>query len=262
MQSLSFFNPLIHVFVGMILLMSSLWIYQVRTRNATIVDVGWAFGMGVSICYLAWSCEGDLGRRILIAILLGLWSLRLAGYLFYSRIIKGQGEDRRYASMRAAMSQHPNAGFFVIFQMQSLFVVIFMTPMLFALTSPVPLWTWHDILAIFIWLIAVLGEGLADGQLHRFKSDPMNRGKTCQLGLWKYSRHPNYFFEWLHWFTYPLLAWGSTQGMYVWILPAMMLVFLLKLTGIPYSESQALKHRADYAEYQRKTSKFIPWFKF
>lgn len=252
--------PITNVFLFMASLMTLLWLTQVVTRNATVVDVGWALGMGLSACYLAWVSDGDAGRRILTASLLGLWSLRLAGHLFYTRIISAHGEDRRYATLRETMGKHANAGFFAIFQMQSIFVVVFMTPIAAVLTSRQPLWQWHDFVAIGFWIIAVVGEAIADKQLFQFKSNPDNQGKTCQTGLWLYSRHPNYFFEWLHWFAYPFIAWGSAYADWAWILPAMMLIFLLKLTGIPYSEAQALKHRKDYAAYQKKTSMFVPWF--
>lgn len=250
-----------NVFLGMAALMTILWVYQVFARNATIVDVGWSFGMAFSTCYLAWVSDGDLGRRIFAASLICLWALRLGGYLFYARILKGHGEDPRYANMREIMKQHQHAGFFAIFQMQTIFVVLFMIPMTVVMHSQQPLWQWHDFIALGFWLVAVLGETIADKQLHQFKINPANRGKTCQIGLWNYSRHPNYFFEWLHWFAYPFIAWGAFHADWTWVMPLMMLVFLLKLTGIPYSESQALKHRSDYAEYQRKTSVFVPWFK-
>jgi steroid 5-alpha reductase family enzyme len=253
--------PLSNVFLGMALFMSLLWLHQACTRNATIVDVGWSLGMGCSAAYLAWVSHGDPGRRLLTACLIAFWSLRLGGYLFYSRILKEKTEDSRYATMRTTFSAHPLAGFFLVFQMQTLFVVLFMVPMLIVLASPEPLWQWHDFVAIGFWLVALIGESLADKQLHHFKSNPANRGKTCNTGLWHYSRHPNYFFEWLHWFAYPFIAWGSVYAGWTWLMPVMMLVFLTKLTGIPYSESQALKHRKDYAEYQRTTSMFLPWFK-
>lgn len=251
---------IINVLIGMIALMTLLWIYQVFSKNATIVDVGWSFGMGLSACYLAFVSDGDLYRRIFAASLMGIWALRLGGHLLYTRIIKGHGEDPRYANMRDIMKQHVNLGFFAIFQMQSIFVVLFMIPMAVVMQSKQPLWQWHDFIALGFWILAVIGESIADKQLHQFKSNADNKGRTCQVGLWKYSRHPNYFFEWLHWFAYPFIAWGTYHSDWTWMMPLMMLIFLLKLTGIPYSESQALKHRSDYADYQRKTSMFVPWF--
>jgi len=116
-------------------------------------------------------------------------------------------------------------------------------------------------IAVVVWLIAVMGEGMADSQLAAHRMDPANRGKTCRSGLWRYSRHPNYFFEFLHWFTYVFLSIGMGTG---WVAvsligPALMLAFLYRVTGIPYTEAQALRTRgADYAEYQRTTSPFVP----
>lgn len=254
--------PLLQVFLGMFTLMSLLWVYQVIKKDATIVDVGWSFGMGLSACYLAWAVDGNPGRQLFATSLIALWSLRLGGYLWYARILKGHSEDPRYLAMRESMGKHASLKFFGVFQAQTLFVVFFMFPFVAVLVDQQPLWQLHDFIAIGFWLIAVIGETIADKQLHQFKTNPVNKGKTCQVGLWQYSRHPNYFFEWLHWFAYPLIAWGSPYGLWAWIMPAMMLLFLVKLTGIPYSESQALKHRADYAEYQKKTPKFFPkWSK-
>jgi len=113
---------------------------------------------------------------------------------------------------------------------------------------------------VLVWVIAVAGEALADAQLARYRSVPANRGRTCRVGLWRASRHPNYFFEWLHWWSYVLLATGSPLWWATLIGPALMLYVLLKVTGIPATEAQAVLSRPDYAEYQRTTSAFIPWF--
>ena len=111
-------------------------------------------------------------------------------------------------------------------------------------------------------VVAVLGERVADRQLARFRSNPENKGKTCRTGLWAYSRHPNYFFEWLLWFSFPLLAvgagWWSAAA---WFGPLLMLTFLFRFTGIPLTERQALRSRgSDYRRYQREVSAFVPWF--
>src|SRR5262249_44045583 len=100
-----------------------------------------------------------------------------------------------------------------------------------------------------------------DLQLEKFKKDPANKGQTCQVGLWNYSRHPNYFFEWLIWVSYFLFACGSSHGIYSIICPAIMLYLLFKVTGIPATEAQALKSRGDqYRDYQKRVSVFVPWF--
>ena len=118
-----------------------------------------------------------------------------------------------------------------------------------------------DHIGLATWLASVGGEALADRQLARFRADPRHRGKTCRAGLWRYSRHPNYFFEWLHWFAYVLLAVGSPIAWLAWSGPVVMYVFLRWISGIPWTEQQALRSRGeDYARYQRSTPMLIPWF--
>jgi cyclopropane-fatty-acyl-phospholipid synthase len=115
------------------------------------------------------------------------------------------------------------------------------------------------VVSALIMVIALMGETVADQQLYKFKLNPENHGKTMDQGLWRYSRHPNYFFEWLHWFAYPIL--GLAVGLYgLWIYPVLMWLFLYYITGIPFNEQQALKNRGqNYRDYQQRTSMFILW---
>jgi steroid 5-alpha reductase family enzyme len=148
---------------------------------------------------------------------------------------------------------------FWFFQSQAVACAVFAVPLLLALLNERPL-GWLDALAVVIWLAAVTGETLADRQLARFRHDQRNRGRVCRSGLWAWSRHPNYFFEWLHWWSYVCLAWGAPWGWLAVIGPAVMLYLLLRLTGIPPTEAQAVRSRGEaYREYQRTTSAFIPW---
>jgi steroid 5-alpha reductase family enzyme len=115
-------------------------------------------------------------------------------------------------------------------------------------------------LAVLTWCGSVAGEALADRQLARFRADPNHRGRTCRAGLWRYSRHPNYFFEALHWVSYPLLAIGAPFAALAWLGPLVMFFFLRFLSGIPFTEAQALRTRGeDYRDYQHRTSMLIPW---
>ncbi len=117
-----------------------------------------------------------------------------------------------------------------------------------------------EIAGIALWLAAIAGETLADRQLAQFRAKPANRGKTCRAGLWRYSRHPNYFFEWLHWWSYVLMGINVSNGWVTLIGPVVMLFFLFYITGIPHTEKQAVASRGDdYREYQRTTSMFFPW---
>ena len=129
------------------------------------------------------------------------------------------------------------------------------------MTNSVPFGGAWDWLGFIIWTTAVGGEVMADRQLARFRRDPDNRGKVCQTGLWHYSRHPNYFFEWIHWWSYVFFAIGSIYWWASLAGPVLMLLFLIFITGIPATEAQAVATRGDaYRRYQRTTSPFIPWF--
>lgn len=240
-------------------LMLVLWLLQVFRRDASVVDVGWAYAVGGLVLYFAASTEGDGVRRGVVACLGSVWAFRLGTYLLLNRVL-GKPEDGRYQALRNRWGTKAHAGFFLFFQAQALLAVVFASPMLLAMADDTPFGTLADGLGVAIWLTALVGEAIADGQLARFRANPVNRGHVCQVGLWRYSRHPNYFFEWLHWWAYPLLALGS-PWVFITLVPlVLMLFFLFKVTGIPYTEKQALKSRGEaYRQYQQTTSVFFPW---
>lgn len=242
------------------LLLSAFWLYARAVRNATIVDLGWTLGVGLIAVLGAATGQGPWRPRVLVACLTGLWALRLAWHLYRDRL-RGQPEDGRYQALRARWGALANTWFFWFFQAQAFLAALFALPALLAMSRPGPDWRLSDGLGTAIWLAAVLGESLADWQLARFRHAPQNRGRTCRAGLWKYSRHPNYFFEWLHWWAYVAIAWPADWGWTAAFAPLLMLYFLFKVTGIPATEAQALTSRGDdYREYQRTTSAFFPWF--
>ena len=149
---------------------------------------------------------------------------------------------------------------FLMFQLQALLIVLFCVPFVAVATNHVNAVTLWTLLGIGIWTVSIAGEGLADHQLARFRANPHNRARTCRDGLWGYSRHPNYFFEWLHWFTYVALAVGSPLFALSWSGPLLVYVFLRWISGIPLTEAQALRTRGeDYREYQRQTPMLFPF---
>ncbi|MBN1557836.1 MAG: DUF1295 domain-containing protein [Lentisphaerae bacterium] len=236
-----------------------LWVIQCRRRDAGVVDVGWTAGVGVMAVVIAAAGSGWVPRRALVGLLGGAWALRLAGYIVANRVL-GPEEDGRYRRMRAYWGRRANLHFYWFFTSQSLLVALFAVPFLPAAALAVPHWRVWDALGLLVWLTAVGGETLADRQLARFRADPANRGRTCRAGLWRYSRHPNYFFEWVHWWTYVAIAAGAPGWAWTLVGPAVMYVFLRWLTGIPYTEQQAASTRGeDYRAYQRTTNMLFPW---
>jgi steroid 5-alpha reductase family enzyme len=252
---------LILVLIGwavMALVMTALWFIQKRTKNAGIVDVAWTLGVGTLGILFAFGTEGYEPRRWIIGVLAGLWSLRLAIHLLQR--IGREPEDGRYKELREAWGEKTQFYMFLFFQVQAFWSMLFALPMLVAAHNPSRPLGILDIAGVLIWIVAVAGEGLADRQLARFKQNPSNRGKVCRQGLWQYSRHPNYFFEWVHWWAYVLLGITGPSGWLTLFGPAVMLFFLFKVTGIPPTEARALKSRGEaYKRYQETTSAFFPW---
>lgn len=243
----------------MAIVMALLWWVQYRTRNAGWVDVGWAAGLSFTAIAYALLADGDPIRRAFVGVLGGAWGLRLAVFLFLR--VSSEPEDGRYQNLRRHWGERANSYLFLFFEGQALLVVLFSIPWLVCAFAPSPLAPIWLVLAGVLWLGSVLGESIADKQLHAFRRDPANGGRTCRVGLWRYSRHPNYFFEWLHWWSYVVLAIGAPHGWLTLAGPILMLLFLYKVTGIPYTEQQALSSRGDdYRRYQETTSAFFPWF--
>lgn len=241
-------------------LMAALWAVQRRTGDAGVVDVGWSAGLGIAAVAQALLSGAPAERRVLVAVLAGTWSARLATYLYRDRV-RGKEEDGRYRKLRAEWGPAAQRNMFLFFQAQALSIGILSLPYVLALTNPRGTLGPADAAGACILVLAVAGESVADRQLARFRADPANRGRTCRAGLWRFSRHPNYFFEWLQWWAWVPLAWGSPLWWASLAAPAVMLYLILKVTGIPPTEARALETRGeDYRAYQRTTSAFVPWF--
>jgi steroid 5-alpha reductase family enzyme len=244
-----------------IVLMLLVWRSAVRIGNAGIVDIAWAAGFAPVVIGYAAAATGAVPRRALIALMVSIWSVRLAAYLYVRVRAHHPHEDRRYARLREQWGTQVNRNMLGFFQLQAALLALLSTPWLLICLNRQPGLQPLEWAGFVLWLAAIAGEALADRQLQRFKADPANRGAVCQRGLWRYSRHPNYFFEWLVWVAYFMMALASPWGWLTLYCPALMLYFLLRVTGIPLTEQLSLQAKgAAYAEYQRRTSAFVPWW--
>ncbi len=236
------------------------WGVCVRIRNYGFLDVAFSYGVAVLAPLYAATAPAFGLRQALFTTIGMAWSLRLGTYILVRVLRHHPEEDVRYEKLRQLW---PGPGMFLLFfEMQALLVVLFSLPFLFSAFHTEPSLSLLEIAGLSLAAVALLGESVADAQLKRFKADPANKGAVCEAGLWRYSRHPNYFFESLVWWGIFLAAVGAPFGWITLACPLLMLYFLFKVTGIPLTEEYAIKSKGEaYRRYQRTTSVFIPWFR-
>lgn len=260
MNAMDPLTALLIVYAVMASVMLVLWLLDRWMRNASVADVGWCIGLVSAVAWYACSTTGDLERKILLFVMAALYGLRLALYILLNRVI-GKDEDARYQHLRRAWGSNERIILFGYFQLQAAAVALFSLPFLVLMQQSVPPFSHWELAGVLVWLAAVAGEGVADWQLAQFRSKSSNRDRVCREGLWRYSRHPNYFFEWVHWWAYVVMGVSTPGWFLTWIGPVGMGWALWKVTGIPWTERQALVSRGEaYRAYQRTTSSFIPWF--
>lgn len=251
---------LLQAWIASAALMAVLWLLAVRHRDAGLVDVGWAASLCGMALFYAVAGDGSVEQRVLAGAVGGVWAGRLAWHLLTDRVI-GKPEDGRYQALREHWGDRANLHFAWFFQAQALLAAGLSLPFLVIAHCELETLATVQVVGLVVFVGAKAGEALADRQLARWRADPDNRGKTCRDGLWRYSRHPNYFFEWLIWWGFALLAWPAPYGPWMWFGPVVMYVFVTKLTGIPYTEAQSIRSRGDdYRRYQQTTNAFFPWF--
>ncbi len=240
-------------------IMAALWWWQRRSGDAGIVDVAWSLGVaGTALLFSTSVADRNGPRTVAICLLVSVWAIRLS--LFVLRRLWALPEDGRYTTLKKEWNEQAQRKLFWFYQMQAAASVLFALPMLVAFHNR-SAWSGWDVAACVIGIVAIGGESLADWQLWSFRRNSQNKGRVCRAGLWNYSRHPNYFFEWLHWWAYVFFAGFASWGWWNLAFPLAMLYFILFQTGIPPTEKQALQSRGDaYRDYQRTTSAFVPWF--
>jgi steroid 5-alpha reductase family enzyme len=231
-----------------------------RIDNYSIVDVVWSYAFGVVTVWYAVASTGWLPRRVGIAMAVVVWSARLGTHLARRVRAHHPTEDGRYVTMRREWGRQLVPRMFRFYEIQALSVVVLALPFLVVSLNARVAFAPIEMIGLLVAILGVAGESLADGQLARFKRDASNRGRVCNVGLWHYSRHPNYFFKWTIWVGFWLIACGAgTWGVATVVSPLIILYLLLRVTGIPLSEAQSLRSRGDaYRRFQGMTSPFVP----
>jgi len=235
------------------------WFISLAYRNVTIVDSLWGLGF-VLIAWMTFAMsDGYENRKLLIAILVTLWGLRLCIYLSWRNW--GKGEDPRYGSWREKSGDRFwLVSLFKVFILQALFLwVIAVAVQIGQLAAKPDTLTWLDGLGAFVWATGFTFESAGDWQLARFKSDPANQGRVMKRGLWAYTRHPNYFGEFLVWWGIFLVTLSTPGSWWTIISPIIVTAVLLKMTGIPLTEKALIEKRPGYNDYIKNTSAFVPW---
>jgi len=245
--------------------MSAAWAMQRFTRNAGWVDSFWTFGTGAGGLAFALAPVGapvggsPSARQLVAGAMVLVWSLRLGLHLLART--PGRPEDVRYARYRSEWGNKYDRNMYGLLMVQAAAGLVLDLAVLIAARNPAPGLQRHDLLAILLLLACVIAGGIADRQVQSFRADPANHGQVCDRGLWAWSRHPNYFFEFLAWIAYPLLAFNPQWGWswFAWIGPALMYYLLVYVSGIPPLEREMLRSRGDrFRAYQARVSAFFP----
>jgi len=242
-------------------LMVCVWLLSLKWKDASIADIFWGPGFVLVAWVTYFVAHGYWGRRLLVAVLVTLWGLRLAIHIAVRNA--GKGEDRRY---RAWREKYGNRFWWI-----SLFTVLFLQGALMWLISlgfqtalmagfPSKL-VWLDAVGSFVWAAGFLFEAVGDWQLQQFRSDPGSKGKVMDRGLWAYTRHPNYFGESLIWWGLFLITLTDIAHLWTVISPLVITFLLLRVSGVVMLERDIGKRRPEYQDYIRRTSAFIPWFR-
>jgi steroid 5-alpha reductase family enzyme len=238
--------------LGVVALMLVVWAISLILEDASIVDIVWGLGF-VLVAWIAWSQQGPDSRLLLSAVLTTVWGLRLSGYLAWRNL--GKGEDFRYVAMRRRYgSRFGLVSLFVVFGLQGVLMWIVSLPVQAAsgeLFSPL------DLAGIALWVAGLTFETVGDFQLARFKSDPANKGRVLDTGLWRYTRHPNYFGDFLVWWGLYLIALAG-GGWWTAVGPLVMTALLMRYSGAGLLEKTIGQRRPGYSEYVQRTNAFFP----
>jgi steroid 5-alpha reductase family enzyme len=248
------------VLIATVAMMVVIWLFSVRLRNASIVDIFWGSGFVVGAWLYFALTDAATPRKWLMVSLVTVWGLRLTTHLFMRN--HGKGEDYRYRAMR---EQHGTrfwwVSFWTVYLLQGLIMWIVGLPVWVAMRSAQPSHlNWTDGLGVAVFLVGLFFETVGDWQLKRFKADPANKGKLLTSGLWRYTRHPNYFGDALVWWGLTIIALATPGVPWVLISPVLMTFLLMRVSGVALLEQRLQDSKPEFSDYVRRTNAFLPWF--
>ena len=252
----------IYLSIGLVILglMTLLWLVSLAIKNSSIVDIFWGTGFVITAWVaFALTPEGFAARKWLIVLFVTIWGLRLSLHILFRNW--GKPEDFRYQVWRKqAGASWWWRSFFKVFLLQGILMWIIAAPIVAAQTSALPnQLTGIDYIAVPIWAIGFFFEAVGDWQLARFKSNPANKGKLMNTGVWRYTRHPNYFGDATQWWAYFLIA-AAAGGFWTIFSPIIMTGLLMRVSGVTLLEKTLKETKPGYKEYVETTSEFVPWF--
>jgi steroid 5-alpha reductase family enzyme len=238
---------------------TAIWLLSLALKNASIIDIFWGLGFVLLATLYHVTLDGFGGRNVLITSLVLVWGLRLGLHIFWRN--RGHGEDYRYQKWRErAGEKFWWTSYFRVFLLQGMLLWVISMPLLAAIINQDPdHFTALDVLGAAVWAMGFFFEAVGDWQLARFKADPANEGKVMDRGIWRYTRHPNYFGDATLWWGYFLIAAGTTDGWLTLFSPIIMTVLLVRISGAALLERGLKKTKPGYPEYVEGTSGFIPW---
>jgi steroid 5-alpha reductase family enzyme len=243
--------------IAIVILMVSTWLLSVKLKDASIVDIVWGLGFVVVAWTVRLVADGNSGRGWLLTILTTVWGLRLATYLLWRN--HGKGEDYRYRAMRKHYGKRfAMVSLVTVFGLQGTLMWIVSLPVQLGQVRSTPSLGVVGIIGAVVWAIGLAFESIGDAQLVRFKADSANAGKVMDKGLWRYTRHPNYFGDACVWWGLAIVAAETRLGLFGLIGAATMTLFLRRVSGVTLLERSLVKRRAGYTEYVARTSPFVP----
>ncbi len=243
-----------------------MWFWGKTRNNYAVIDVGWGLVIaGIATVYSILG-TGNLLSKLSVLVPVWFWAIRLSGYLYITRIRTNHPEDKRYAKFREDYGDKVHQKFFTnVFLLQGFLALLLSPPFVVAANANLDLSVFQPFvfIGLALFILGVIGESIADNQLHRFVSNSANKGMVCNIGLWNYSRHPNYFFEWLLWLGIGIIPIQiqNTNSLLSLFSPLVMFILLRFVSGVPFAERFSLLSKGEkFVAYQKTTNAFFPWF--